>query len=195
MPITFLYFAGYKAHTKIKMRRQHVLLIAILLTLCTLSSCSLFDKMDDISFDTELPLEFVIDEQDNNSNGKDYSTVKTLDATYDPEVIKYANKIKEFKINKITYSISAVTPNGVTFSNGKLIVSSSNRTIALANNISIASVSNVELTKDPGGFNELASMLLANKQADVKLDGRFNSTPIKFTVSCKFYVTVTANTL
>ena len=53
----------------------------------------------------------------------------------------------------------------------------------------------VELTKDPGGFNELASMLLANKQADVKLDGRFNSTPIKFTVSCKFYVTVTANTL
>ena len=190
-----MYFAGYKAHTKIKMRRQHVLPIAILLTLCTLSSCSLFDKMDDISFDTELPLEFVIDEQDNNSNGKDYSIVKTLDATNDPEVMKYANKIKEFKINKITYSISAVTPNGVTFSNGKLIVSSSNRTIALANNISIASVTNVELTADAGGFNELASMLLANKQADVKLDGRFNSTPIKFTVSCKFYVTVTANTL
>jgi hypothetical protein len=175
------------------MKIKHLFPIFILLALGTISSCNLLDKADDISFDAELPLEFVIDEQAVNPNGKSYSITKTLDATTDPDVAKYASKIKEFKVNKITYSISAVTPSGVTFNNGKLIIGT--KTIATAGNVSITPVSDVELTADVAGFNELASKLIADKQAEIKLDGAFTATPIKFTLSCKFFVTITADAL
>ncbi len=162
-------------------------------TLGTFSSCDLFDKADDISFDTTLPLEFVIDETQNNPGGKSYSATKTLDASSDPDVAKYARKIKEFKVNKITYTISGVTPGGVTFNNGKLKVGT--KVLATAGNVSITPVADVELTADAAGFNELASLLLGNKQAEVMMDGSFTSTPIKFNLSCTFYVTITADAL
>lgn len=175
------------------MKIKHLFPIFILLALGSLSSCDLFDKADDISFDTELPLEFVIDETQINPNGKDYTVTKVLDASSDPDVAKYANKIKEFKVNRITYSISGVTPSGVTFNNGKLKVD--NKTLASAGNVNITSASDVELTTDAAGINDLASRLLGNKQAEVALAGSFTSTPIKFTLSCKFYVTVKADAL
>jgi hypothetical protein len=175
------------------MKIKHLFPIFILLALGSLSSCDLFDKADDISFDAELPLDFVVDESQDNPNGKDYSATKTLDATSDPDVAKYASKIKEFKVNRITYSISGVTPSGVTFNNGVLKVNG--KTLATAGNVSITSVSDVELTADTAGFNELASKLLGSKQAEVVLAGAFTKTPIKFTLSCKFYVTITANAL
>lgn len=175
------------------MKIKHLFPIFILLALGSLASCDLFDKVDDVTFDAELPLEFVIDETQTNVNGKDYSISKTLDASSDPDVAKYANKIKEFKVNKITYSISGVSPSGVTFNDGVLKVNS--KTLATAGNVNITSVSDVELENDPAGINELASKLLGSKQAEVVFAGGFSSTPIKFTLSCKFYVTIKADAL
>lgn len=177
------------------MKTKSQLSILILIVFSAFSSCDLLDKADDVSFDTTIPLTFIIDENADNPGGMSYSDTQLLDATSDPEVAKYASKIKEFKVNKITYTISAVDPSGVTFNSGTIVVASSGTTIATAGNVALTSVADVELSANTAGFNELASKLLDDKKELIKLQGTFTKTPIQFNLACKFYVTITANAL
>jgi hypothetical protein len=177
------------------MKIKHLIPVFILLALGTLSSCDLFDNADDISFDATLPLDFVIDENQDNPNGKDYSSTKTLDAKSDPDVAKYASKIKEFKVNKITYTISGADPSTVTLSNGKLVIVSSGKVLATASSVSLSNTAETELSSDVAGFNDLASLLLSDQQEDVKMEARLSQTPVAFSVKFKFYVTITADAL
>ncbi len=176
------------------MKIKHLFPIVLLLAIGTFSSCDLFDKVDDVSFDAELPLEFQINETDVNSSGKDYSASKLLSASSDPDVAKYASKIKEFKVNKITYTISpGATPGTVTFTNGAL--KAGPKTLATISSASLSNTSETDLTADTAGFNELATKLLGDLQEEVTLTGRLSQTPVAFTVTFKFYVTITANAL
>jgi hypothetical protein len=177
------------------MKTKILVYMLLLIVFAAFSSCGLLDKADDVSFDVTLPLDFVINETADNPGGKAYASTKLLDATADPEVAKYASKIKEFKVNKITYTISSVNPAGVTFNSGSIVVSSTGTTIATAGNVALTSVSDVELTANTAGFNELAAKLLDDKKEEIKLQGTFTKTPIAFNLSCKFYVTITANAL
>lgn len=177
------------------MKIKHLFPIFLLLALGTFSSCELFDKADDVSFDAELPLNFAVNETAVNPSGKTYTDSKLLDASSDPDVAKYASKIKEFKVNKITYTISGANPSTVLFTNGTLKIASSGKTIASASSVSLSNTSEQELTADTAGFNELASLLLADKQESIQLQGTLSATPVTFTVSFKFHVTITANAL
>jgi len=177
------------------MKTKSIFPILFLIAFGTFSSCDLFDKADDVSFDTTLPLTFVINETVDNPGGKAYTATQLLDATSDPEVARYASKIKEFKVNRITYSISSVNPGGITFNNGEILVSSTGTKIATAGNVALTDVSDVELTANTAGFNELATKLLDDKKEEIKLQGTLTKTPIAFTLSFKFYITITANAL
>jgi hypothetical protein len=177
------------------MKIKHLLPIFILLALGTFSSCDLFDKADDISFDAELPLKFQIDEMADNPNGKTYTDTKLLDATSDPDVAKYASKIKKITLNKITYTITGVSDASVSFTNGTLKIASSGKTIASASSVSLGNSAEQVLTADTAGFNELASAILGDKQELVELQGTLSKTPIAFTANFKFHVTITANAL
>jgi len=177
------------------MKIKHLFPIFLLLALGTFSSCDLFDKVDDVTFDGVLPLAFIVNEAAVNSGGKTYTDSKLLDAADEPEIAKYASKIKEFKVNKITYTVSGVSDATVTFTNGTLKVVSSGKTIASASSVNLGTTSEQELTADTAGFNELASLLLADQQELVQLQGTLSKTPIAFTVNFKFYVTVTADVL
>lgn len=177
------------------MKLKYLFPIVLLFSLGTLSSCDLFDKADDVSFDAVVPLDFVIDENDDNPSGKTYTDSETLDANSDPDVAKYASKIKEFKVNKITYTISNADPSTVTLTNGTLKVTSSGKTIASASMVSLSNTAETELTADTAGFNELASSLLSDQQEQVQLQGTLSQTPVAFNVKFKFYVTITANAL
>ena len=177
------------------MKIKYLIPVFILATLATFSSCDLLDTADDISFAATLPLDFSIDETAVNPGGMAYSDTKLLDATTNSEVAKYASKIKEFKVNKITYTISDVSDPSVTFTNGSLKVSSSGKTIATASSVSLSNTTETELTADLAGFNELAAKLLDDKKELVLLNGNFSKTPIAFKVRFNFYVTITANAL
>ena len=178
------------------MKTKSIISILLLIVFGTFSSCDLLDKADDISFDITLPLNFVINETGNNPGGKVYTASQLLDATSDPEVAKYASKIKEFKVNRITYTITPGTnSNTVTFSNGALKVSSTGKIIATATSASLSNTAETDLTADIAGFNELAAKLLDDKQELILLDGTFSSTPVAFTVKFNFYVTIKANAL
>ena len=99
-------------------------------------------------------------------------------------------------MNKITYTISAANPTSVTFSNGIIKIASNGTTIATAPSVVLLSNNaETELTADASGLNELANLLLDNKQEQIQLQGTLSETPVSFTVVFKFYLTITANAL
>jgi Tfp pilus tip-associated adhesin PilY1 len=177
------------------MKTKSLLSILLLITFGTFSSCDLFDKADDISFNATLPLNFSINEGADNPTGMSYSDSELLDATSNSDVAKYASKIKAFKVNKITYTISGANPNTVTFTNGALKVSSTGKTIASVSSASLSNPTETELTADTAGFNELAAKLLDDKQELILLNGTLSKTPVAFSVKFNFYVTITADAL
>ena len=158
-------------------------------------SCDALKKLDDVTFDVTLAVPFVVNETAVNANGKTYTDSKLLDASSNADVAKYSSKINQFKVNKITYTISAANPNTVLFTNGILKTASSGKTIATASSIILSSTTETELTADAAGFTELASKLLANKQETIQLQGTLSKTPVAFNVNFKFYLTVTASAL
>lgn len=175
---------------KTKIICQTILLITIGLFL----SCDLIEKADDVSFDATQTVSFLINETVSNPAGKAISNTSTLNVASDPDVAKYASKIKEFKINKVTYTISGANPVSVNFTNGK-ITTSGLKTIASAPSIPLTNTAETQLTTDNSGINDLASSLLADKQEPITLSGNLSSTPVTFTVNVKFYLTITANAL
>lgn len=177
------------------MKTKSIIPILLLIAFGTFSSCDLFDEADDVSFDITLPLNFSINESADNPGGKAYTDTELLDASSNAEVAKYASKIKEFTVNRITYTISGANPNTVTFTNGQLKVSSTGKTIATASSVSLANSAETDLTADEAGFNELAAKLLDDKQEMILLNGTLSKTPVAFTVKFNFYVTITANAL
>lgn len=159
------------------------------------SSCDLLDKSDEVKFDVKLPLEFVIDETGVSSIPKSYASAKLLKATDNADVAKYKDKIKDFKLTKITYVITECAPSGtVTFSNGSVILGTSGATIASVSAPKLLSDSpETELDSyDTDGFNTLATLLKNDKEAMVSLKGTFSTTPIKFKLTGYFYATITA---
>jgi hypothetical protein len=168
------------------------------------ASCSLFENIPDVSFDAKLPLTFTVQENGTFTN-KDYSNTQTLDATSNAEVAKYKDKIKDFKVNSVTYRITnyTATPPGtaVTFSSGKMsfgavgAVSSTVATLGSLNLLSASSGAEQTLTIDQAGLNSMASTLLADKKIDVKTSGVLSSTPVAFKVETTFNVTITAGAL
>ncbi len=162
----------------------------------TLSGCELFDKVDDVTFDVTLPLDFVINEQLVSENPVQYSDISILDATDDPDVAKYKDKIREIKLNKITYEINNfAAPGAVTFTNGSLKLASG-ETLATASSVPMQNTPETELTAiNQDGFNAFAADVLDDKQVGVSVNGTFSQTPVAFTLTAHFYVTITADAL
>ncbi|MCU0357127.1 MAG: hypothetical protein MUE95_06075 [Cyclobacteriaceae bacterium] len=166
-----------------------------LLALTLLLGCDLIDKADDVSFDTELPVYFSINETEVNAEGKTYNGEVELDITSDADVSKYASKIKEIKVNRISYYIDGVNPGGVTFNSGLLRMVSANQVIATLGNTALNEGANGDFITDAAGFNELSSRLKNNKREIIRMSGNLSTTPITFRLRCTFYVTVKADAL
>ncbi|MBN8651358.1 MAG: hypothetical protein J0L67_08015 [Cytophagales bacterium] len=173
------------------MKIKHLFPIVLLLALSTFTSCELFDKVDDVNFDVDVPLEFDV----NAVGATSYNKQALLNASTDPDVAEYADKIKEFKINKITYTIEGSDATTQTFTGSISVVDggqvlSNLAGVALTNN-----TTETELDANLSAFNDLASKLLNDKQELVEFDGTFSDVPVNFTLKLRFYLTVTADAL
>src|SRR5215213_3090874 len=164
-------------------------LAGLALIASTFTGCDLFDKADDVKLDTTLPLEFLVNEQAVNPGGKQYASTKTLNALDNADVAKYKDKIKEIKLNRITYIISDYSgTSSVTFTNGSLNAVS--KTLATATSVNLQSSAETELTNiDQAGFDEFAKQIKANKQVDVTVAGTLSATPVAFKITAYFEVT------
>lgn len=177
------------------MKKSDLIRVSVILVFLAFASCDLIDKATEVSFDTSVPVTFNVVETASNPTGKSYSDTKTLNVASDPDVAKYASKIKEFKVNKVTYTVYFSSPPSVNFSNGTIKVVSSGKTIASTGTISLSNFSETQLTTDAAGISDLASKLLDDKQETIQLQGTLSSTPVTFTVTFTFYLTIKASAL
>jgi hypothetical protein len=176
------------------MKTKYFIQLAIFLVFCTFSSCDVIEKADDISFDATVPISVFVNETASSSGGS-FSKTQTMDLASDPDVAKYVSKIKEFKVNKITYTISGANPDSVTLTNVTIKNASGGKTIAIASSISLSNTTETPFTTNSSGIDELNAALLADKQGQIEFLGTLSSTPVTFTLTIKFYLTITANVL
>jgi len=165
-------------------------------------SCDLLDKADDVSFNTVLEEDISAAENYEGINVP-YDEVITLDATTDPDIKEYKDKITGIKINKISYKITSFDGvPGSTF-NGELAfgdASTSASTVAATiSNLNLqaahSSGTEFELTIDQADINEIQAMLQSDKAVKIYLEGTLTQTPVYFTVHIILDVTVEADAL
>jgi hypothetical protein len=170
--------------------------LSALLLVVLFSSCDLFDKADDVSFSTEFEESFDI----NNAPEGSFSDVITLDATTDPEVNKYKEKIKDFTINKITYKVKNYDgPDGATFT-GTVLFGASGilGTIDITElDLSAASDSGVEteLVLSDAIVEKVAKQLKDDKAVAMTMAGTFSNGPLSCVIEVKVNAKVTADAL
>jgi hypothetical protein len=161
-----------------------------------MASCDLFDKADDISFSTEFDKSLTVD----NAGKGSYSDQITLDATTDPEVAKYKEKIQNITLNEVTYKVSNyVGPDAATFTGDILFGTNGNLgSVSIsAINLSDASTSGDEMELDlsQDEINAVAAQLKDDKSVLVTMAGEFSDGPVSFVVTVKINAKITADAL
>lgn len=174
------------------MKIKHLFSFLLILAVGTLASCDLFDKVDDVNFDVDVPVDFVVNVTPNSEGG--YTAEQLLDTSSDPDIAEYAEKIKEFKINRITYTITNSTADGTTF-DGSVSVAATGDILSSVDNLSVANTSETDLPANLDGFNDLASRLLEDKQETIMMNGQFSTSSVSFNIRLRFYLSVTADAL
>lgn len=182
-------------------------MLGLLLTLATLVTCDVLEKADDVTFSADVELDFVVDENGEGNNAP-YSDVQLLDLTSNSEISKYSDKIKEIKIDRITYRVvgydasphnNAVILNSGTVSFGPFDSSTPEVTGSFAASAGAVNLQTTTVETDlhfnTDQINEMAKMLLEDKQIKMYSEGTLSQIPVAFTVRAKFYFTITANAL
>jgi hypothetical protein len=165
-------------------------LIVLILIAFSLSSCDLLDKADDVNFDATL--EETID-----------SETITLDATSDPDINEYKNKITGFTVKKVSYQIVGYDgPSNGTFSGTLSFGDASTTTPTVA-----ASISNLnfqtanaaqtifDIQINQADVDKIAALLKDDKAVKIYLNGTLSATPLYATVRVILEVSVKADAL
>jgi hypothetical protein len=175
--------------------------VVLLVLVFSFYGCDKIDEATDVSFDVEFEGEFVIDEQ-GDLGEEPYSSTLTVDAKSNTKVADYAAKIKEIKVNKITYRITnyAAPGGAVSFLNGKMsfgTVGAAPSVVATVGSVNLQTQGGVETELDinQDQLNSIANTLLDELEVAVYTEGTLSNTPVGFKVPVKFYVTITADVL
>ena len=176
------------------------------------ASCDLFQNADAITFTAVLDHHFVVDEKDNNPNGKEYATKpadEVLDAaTVNAEFKEHADKIESIKINKVTYVLSGYSStcaSAVGFSQGKITFSDPDATgttgavVVNLENANLQSSSTAgtvyTVTIDQVAADQMANILKEKKKIRVHASGRLSCTPLYVKIDAKVDCTITTRVL
>ncbi|MEP2670673.1 MAG: hypothetical protein ABJH04_16840 [Cyclobacteriaceae bacterium] len=173
-----------------------VSMVSALFVVGLMASCDLFDKADDISFSTEFDESITV----NDAPAGSYSDQITLDATTDPEVAKYKEKIQNIELSEVTYKVSNyVGPDDATFTGDVLF--GTNGTLGSVSisavNLSDASTSGDEMELDlsQDEVNAVAAQLKDDKAVLVTMAGEFSDGPVSFVLTVKVEAKITADAL
>lgn len=157
------------------------------------ASCDLVDQIDDVNFKITLPVSLSVNVPTSSSSGISFSNAINLSIDNDSNIIKYAKKIKELKVEKVTYTISDADPASVNFTDVR-IVNSQGNLIASANFISLGNTSETAMTLSSAA-TDFASSFLDDYKEQITLSGNLSSTPVKFHIDLKIHLVVTADAL
>lgn len=167
----------------------------------TLTSCMLFDKVDDIAFETEMVKEFIINE---NNKGREvsYKEVAHLDATDNIEVAKLSNKIKSIDVKRITYQITEYTSPGkavITSAVLSYLAGTAETQVGKISELNLKEVFNnasvIELPVQEVALKQIADILKSTKKLTFNLSGLLSEAPVKFKVKIMIDVKIVAEAI
>jgi hypothetical protein len=177
-------------------------LIVLILIAFSLSSCDLLDKADDVNFDATLEETIAVSEETVGTNVA-YSETITLDATSDPDINEYKNKITGFTVKKVSYQIVGYDgPSNGTFSGTLSFGDASTTTPTVA-----AAISNLnfqtanaaqtifDLPINQADVDKIAALLKDDKAVKIYLNGTLSATPLYASVRVILEVSVKADAL
>jgi len=173
-----------------------VSMVSALFVVGLMASCDLFDKADDISFSTEFDESITV----NDAPAGSYSDQITLDATTDPEVAKYKEKIQNIELNEVTYKVSNyVGPDDATFTGDVLFGTNGTLGSVSISAVNLSDASNsgdeMELDLSQDEVNAVAAQLKDDKAVLVTMAGEFSDGPVSFVLTVKVDAKITADAL
>lgn len=177
--------------------------LVLLVSFTTLfASCDLFEDADDIDFDATLEETITITEESTGTNVA-YAETIILDATADPDIDEYKDKITGFTIKKISYQVTSYDgPSLCTFSgtlafgDASLATSTVSATITNLNlQQAFTSAQVFDLTFSQGDADKIAALLKDDKAVKIYLNGTLSQTPVFCTVRVIADVSVKADAL
>ncbi len=188
------------------MRIPNLKIVALFACASAFSSCDLFEKADDVTFEEELIINW---DSDENLTGENvpYEDMQILDLADYPVFAPYIDKIKSVEITKITYRITNFdnSPHNqpVTLVGGIAAFGPYDGTtpsisvpMAAASGVNLgATTTETTLAIDAAGLSNIAQNLLDDKQIKMYSEGTLSRTPVAFRVVSTFYVKITANAL
>jgi hypothetical protein len=178
-------------------------LLAIVMIAFLFAGCDKLEKADDVTFDAQftVPQKVEVDEKADNPENPYTSLNNSIEAEQNAEYVKYKNKVKKIRVNKITYTISDLnaTKGPVTLTSGQAIFFASGGSATSGN---IASVSNLLLVNGSGdleasqaALDNIGEILLENGDVTVVSVAHISAAPVFFHIAMTLHVTVTANAL
>ncbi len=163
-----------------------VLLVAV-------SACKLFTK------DIEVPQKFSIQINQQANASQQFSTTKDVD-TGSEDVRKYQDKIDDFKIDKLTFTVSNFTSSASPVVSGTLKFAVTGTT----NYKTLGSVTNADLKAlagngqevavaitDEAAKNDLVTQMRGGNKVTFKLEGTTTAVPVVATMNFKIYANMT----
>lgn len=167
-----------------------------LICLLLFGSCDSAEDLADVNFETTLtktiPVTVVFTDE--------MTAFVTLDATSDPEIMKYASKIKSYEISELTFAVenynttitSEIYFNGV-IGFSKIGESSPTKTCAISplNITHVAGTGSFTVNTCTSLANDIAALFTNDNAVKIYLKGTFTKAPLSF----NFVVTVKAKVI
>ncbi len=165
------------------------------------AGCDLFEEVDDVTFDIEIQHTFVIDASENDP--LEYFDFGEFDATKDANFDKYKDKIKEFKVHTIEFTVTDYAADGdVIFSDGYgIFYPDAAETSAIASaEIPIQSIAGAQgtvhtLDYQVAGLDAIADQLESVHKIYFLVKGKVSDVPVAFKVPVTLKATITADAL
>lgn len=165
-----------------------------MLTVLFMASCNkdgfkIFDTDITItkSFDVDIP---------DNSPVHSLTLEKTIDATTEPDLQSYVNRIDTYKVNSISYSISDYVGETTILTEGTIIVESKdgvNLGTAVLTNVNLENLNNAGeqvLPFTTSELNAMANALKTDNVVDIVMATTIDNDPVAFTLQVHFDLTI-----
>jgi hypothetical protein len=177
-------------------------LFSLLGMLTLLAGCDLFNDLGTVSFDSTLSEEIVVSESSTGTNVANSKTI-VLDATTDPDINQYKDKIKGIKVNKISYQVVSFSATDPVILSGTMAfgesTTSSPTVIAAVTSLNLKEAflngTVYDLTVPQADIDKISALLKDDKAVKIYLNSTLSKTPVSFTIEIILNVTVEADAL
>jgi hypothetical protein len=160
-----------------------------------LTSCNLFDKADDVKFDSPIEGSLSV----NATNVGSVTENLTLSSASSPEINKYKDKIRKFTVNKVTYTIVDYLGEADCLFSGSVKTSIANSATLSLTDVNIKQLNDAgtatELVLPANDLQAIAALLKEDKEVIVTVTGSLTKIPASFKIKFTINATIEADAL